>query len=126
MDESVVSYNREVAISLASPAIEAHNKTSVLPENANLVCDPATKDISIKDEVMGNTLDPEKALASVLGYIGSGRRHLECGEEEQVLPTLFSSDERCEAAIEQAKVLVESVMNLTMGQANVASLNLTT
>ena len=126
MTESVVSYNKEVATSLAMPAITAHNQTSVKAENANLVCDIMTKEVTIKDEVMGNTLDPDKCLASILGYIGSGRRHLECGEDEQVIPTLYADDERCDNAVEQAKVLIESVLTMTMGQASVATLNLTT
>lgn len=126
MTDSVVSFNKDVATSLAVPAIAAHNQKATPPENANLVCDPMTKDISIKDEVMGNTLDPDKTLASILGYIGSGRRHLECGEDEQVLPTLFADDDRCEDAIEQAKVLVESLLTLNMGGSIVSTLNLTT
>lgn len=126
MTDSVVSFNKDVATSIAVPAIAAHNQTATLPANANLVCDPMTKDISIKDEVMGNTLDADKTLASILGYIGSGRRHLECDEEEQVLPTLFADDERCQNAIEQAKVLIESSLTLNMGDANVSTLNLTT
>ena len=51
MTESVVSYNKEVAASIAAPAIEQHNLTSVLPEDANLVCDYDTKEISVKEEV---------------------------------------------------------------------------
>lgn len=65
-------------------------------------------------------------MASILGYIGSGRRHLECGPDEQVCPTLFADDERCEEAIPQAETLIESVLSLKMGSANVATLNLKT
>ena len=123
MTESVVSFNREVAESIAAPAIEAHNETSIKPVNANLVCDPNTREISVKEETVGNTLNSEKTLAEILGYIGSGRRHLECGENEQDLPSLYADDERVDDAIEQGYTLIESVISLTMGQAKVATLN---
>lgn len=126
MTESVVSYNKEVATAMAAPAIEAHNLTATPPDDANLVCDYETKEISIKEEIMGTLLDPDRALASVLGYIGSGRRHLECGPDEQVCPKLYADDERCEEAIPQAEQLIESILSLSMGEANVATLNLRT
>lgn len=126
MSESVVSYNKEAAINIAVSEIQNHNQTATRPVDANLVCNPATKEISIKDEVIGNCLDPDKALASILGYIGSGRRHLECGKNEQLVPTLYAEDERCEQAIKQGKVLIESVLTMMMGQAPVSTLNFNT
>ena len=126
MTESVVSYNKEVAISIATPEIQKHNQTATRPQDANLICDPATKEVSIKDEVIGNCLDPDKALSSILGYIGSGRRHLECCENEQLVPTLYADDERCDQAIKQGEVLIESVLTMVMGQATVSTLNFNT
>lgn len=126
MTESVVSFNKEVAAAFASPAVEAHNQTSVKPQNADFVIDKETKDISIKEEVIGNTLNYDRAMASILGYIGSGRRHLECGENEQDLPSLYADDDRCDGAIEQANKLIESVITLNMSTAKVATLNFDT
>lgn len=126
MTESVVSFNREAAAAFASPAVEAHNQTSEKPQNADFVIDKESKDIWIKDEVIGNTLNYDKAMASILGYIGSGRRHLECGENEQDLPTLYSDDDRCEGAVEQANILIQSLINLNMSTAKVATLDFKT
>lgn len=126
MTESVVSFNKEAAAAFASPAVEAHNQTSVKPQNADFVIDKETKDISIKEEVIGNTLNYDRAMASILGYIGSGRRHLECGENEQDLPSLYADDDRCDGAIEQANKLMESVITLNMSTAKVATLNFDT
>ena len=123
MTESVVSFNKEAAISYASPAIEAHNKTAKPSQNADFVCDNETKTVGIKEEVVGNSLKPNETLNSILGYIGSGRRHLALGDNEHLVPTLFANDERIPDAIDKANTLIKSVMTLQMSTTPVATID---
>ena len=123
MEDSVVSYNKEAAASFASIAIEAHNATAEKPQNANFLCDPITKTTSIKDEVIGNALKPEETLNSILAYIGTGRRHLELGDEEHLIPSLYSSDERIPAAVVQANKMIQSIITLQLATTTISTID---
>ena len=123
VDDSVVQYDKEKALSIILPAIDNHNVKAVIPQNASFICDVATKTVSVKEEVKGNYLDVEKTSSSILSWINSARRFLTLGEENQLLPTLYADDERIEPACAQANKMFLSCLKLVMGSANVANID---
>lgn len=123
MTDSVVSFNRDKTVSIVTPAIMAHNEHAQKTQNADFVCDTVNKTVDIKEEVIGDNLKEEATLNSILGYIGSGRRHLALGDNEHVLPTLYADDERADAAIEGAERLLKSVMPLQMSTTVVSAID---
>ena len=123
MTDSVVSFNKETTTAIVKPAVMAHNEHAQKTQNADFVCDTVNKSVDIKDEVIGNNLKEEATLNSILAYIGSGRRHLELGDNEHVLPTLYADDDRIPAAIETAEKLLQSVIPLQMSTTVVATID---
>lgn len=125
MTESVVSYNKETATSIAISAVDSHNTYAMPPQNANFVVDTPTRTVSIKEEVVGNTIDKEKTLNKILGCLGSARRTLALGEDVHLVPALYSTDQRIEAAKNDANLLLQSIISLYMATTNVSTIDFT-
>lgn len=123
MSDNIVSFNKDIALNLISNNINNHNSNAEKPVNADFSVDAQTKEISIKKEVKGNYLDEKKTTDKILGFIGSGRRYLELTEQEQQLPTLFSDNNKCQDALNNVKILIQSNINLQLAQTNVGTLN---
>ena len=123
MTDSVVSFNKETTTAIVKPAIMAHNEHAQKTQNADFVCDTVNKTVDVKEEIIGDNLKEETTLNSILGYIGSGRRHLALGDNEHVLPTLYADDDRIPSAIEAAEKLLKSVMPLQMSTTVVSTVD---
>lgn len=120
---SIINFNKDKATNILSTSVQEHNVNAVVPVNANIVYDTSKFEVTIKPEVLGNSIDTDKFLTLALGHIGSGKKSLTLTSNEQILPTLFSRDERINLAVEQGNQLVKSVLSLKMGSAIVDTLN---
>lgn len=119
ISDSVVQYNKEKAEAIVIPAINDHNSVAVKPQNAAFVCDPITKTVSVKNEVIGNYINLEKGSAAIFSRVNSASRSLTLSEDEQLLPSLYANDERISPAVEAANKMYKSVLTLKMASVNV-------
>ncbi|MDO5328716.1 MAG: L,D-transpeptidase family protein [Coriobacteriia bacterium] len=113
-DNFVVSFDEDKVVKISQPAIEAHNKTAALPMEPGFNCDIATKTATIRPEIEGNTLNPEATIKSIKSTIGSARKHLEVGSDEQLKPSLTASDPRMDNALQQANKALKADISLMM------------
>lgn len=120
-DNYVVEFDQSTATSLSLNIINKHNQTATSPTNAGFNVDIQNKTATIKDEVLGNLLDTDRCVHSILSRIGSARKQLTLSENEQILPTIFSTDARMEKALDKANQMVKTTLPLTMGQATVST-----
>lgn len=123
MDDSIIRFDNEKAKQIISSGVQTHNASASVPVNASLTCIATTKEVSIKPEVIGNSIKVEEVMKDALGYIGSGRKNLALTKEHLILPTLYANDERCSGAVEVAKTMMNSVLTLMMSTVQAAKLD---
>lgn len=122
-DNFVVSFDQEKATDIALPAIEKHNSTATPPSDAGFNLDLPTKTASIRSEVIGNTLNKDASLRAIMNCIGSAKRNLELGEEEQMRPSVCAADPRMDNALDQANKALKADLTLTMGSFTAAHID---
>lgn len=123
-DKHLADFDEAEVDRLASEQIIAHNQTAVLPQNAGFTYNIIAKTASIKNEINGNTINLDNALAAIKAHIGAASKHLTLKENEQALPSIYASDARMEGALSTANTMIKAVLSLKIDQALVSTVDI--
>ena len=103
--------------------VDSANESKQAPENAKIVWDSAKKSFSVQQEVYGTKIDAELVKAKIIKAIINSESSVLIGSSEYLLPTIYMTDTRFDAAIEAANKLSQADFKIILGETEAAAVN---
>lgn len=109
-----ISYDQAALKKVIDNQVDIYNRDKTPCENATVVYDKDKGSFVVKDEVKGDQLDEEKVLSKVVECIDSLEKECVLSESEIEQPSILSSDERLEGAVEKGNSIASGSIKLVM------------
>lgn len=108
------SYNESGLEEVVRVAVEEFNASRTAPINATIAFDENINAFAVVPEVEGTMLDVQAVIDAVDHAVVSLDESVRLTSDELQQPTVFSDDERLDAAIEQANKMITADLTLTL------------
>ncbi len=113
-DLVVASYDADALSATLTAAIDEFNTGQTPSEDAAIVYDDATDAFAVQSEVYGSQINTEVLIAKVDEAVKHMITSVEVTSDDLIKPSILSTDERMEAALEKVSSMFKGDITLTL------------
>lgn len=122
-DRLVARYNETGLEEAVRDAVGQFNASAVAPENATVSYDEAAGSFSIVPEQIGTALDADAVVEAADSALAALDEQVTLTEDHLLQPSIFESDTRLAAAVDEANTMIGADLVLQMAGATVGEVN---
>ena len=122
-DRLVARYNETGLEEAVRDAVGQFNASAVAPENATVSYDEAAGSFSIVPEQIGTALDADAVVEAADSALGALDEQVTLTEGHLLQPSIFESDTRLAAAVDEANTMIGADLVLQMAGTTVGEVN---